>query len=144
MSDTNNNALTALLGSLSEEQRALYDQATAAKPASAPAPTTVSAPAGNAVATATGERVSVEALAAIANVLHGGTPNGPPVTMRSAPPTPAGPTEDTPILSMSRSDQKGLLDRLIAQHGFVEGNRQFANRHDRELASRNVRVRPRS
>jgi hypothetical protein len=69
--------------------------------------------------------------------------SGPPVTSRGAPPSPSGPTDDTPILSMSRSDQAALLSKLVSQHGYVEGNRKFAERHERELKDRNVKVRPR-
>lgn len=70
-------------------------------------------------------------------------PSGPPVTSRATPPNSAAPTEDTPILRMSQPDQAALLDDLVRKHGFIEGNSKFAERLDRELKTRNTRVRPR-
>lgn len=82
---------------------------------------------------------------------NGGLPTSPPpagaptvpVTSRAAPPGPATPTEDTPILSMSVADREALRASLRAKHGDVQGDVEFANRHLKELAARNVRIRPR-
>ena len=66
-----------------------------------------------------------------------------PVTSRGVPPNPAGPTEDTPIKSMSEADRRALLNKLVGQHGHEKGNAMFADRMLRELARDNVKVRPR-
>lgn len=79
---------------------------------------------------------------------NGGAPNGaqptappaggtvpPPVLSRGTPPPPSQPTEDTPILSMSIPDREALRAKI--------GDIAFADRHLKELAARNVRVRPR-
>ncbi len=62
-------------------------------------------------------------------------PANPPVTSRGTPPPAAGPTDDTPIMSMSEADKRALADKI--------GPKAFAERHLRELTKSNTRIRPR-
>lgn len=58
-----------------------------------------------------------------------------PVTSRATAPAPSGPTDDTPILSMSDADRKALIAKI--------GDIKYAERVLKEVARDNVRVRPR-
>lgn len=58
-----------------------------------------------------------------------------PVTSRGTPPASSGPTDDTPILSMSIPDREALRAKI--------GDVAYAERHLKELARHNVRIRPR-
>jgi hypothetical protein len=60
-------------------------------------------------------------------------PNGPPVTSRGTPPNAATVTDDVPILSMSIPDRMALIAKI--------GEVAYAERHRRELKTRNVMVR---